>query len=84
VSVRDYRGWICRRIWSAHIRCYVPDFSNILSKSTIERLADVDEFEVVREVQVSSVVAPDIIFTEVPFPGIFCRLCAPAPLSVFT
>lgn len=29
------------------------DFSNILSKSAIERLADVDEYEVVREVQVS-------------------------------
>lgn len=29
-----------------------PDFSNVLSKSSIERLADVDEFEVVREVQV--------------------------------
>jgi hypothetical protein len=30
----------------------VLDFSNILSKSAIERLADVDEYEVVREVQV--------------------------------
>lgn len=29
-----------------------PDFSNVLSKSLIERLAEVDEFEVVREVQV--------------------------------
>lgn len=29
------------------------DFSNILSKTAIERLADVDEYEVVREVQVS-------------------------------
>ena len=28
------------------------DFSNILSKSAIERLAQVDEYEVVREVQV--------------------------------
>ena len=33
---------------------YAPeDFSNILSKTAIERLADVDEYEVVREVQVS-------------------------------
>jgi hypothetical protein len=32
---------------------YIPDFSSILSKPAIERLADVDEFEVVREVQVS-------------------------------
>lgn len=31
---------------------YLPDFSNILSKAAIERLADVDEFDVVREVQV--------------------------------
>ncbi|KAL7280139.1 hypothetical protein ACG7TL_006557 [Trametes sanguinea] len=30
---------------------YLSDFSNILSKTAIERLADVDEFEVVREVQ---------------------------------
>lgn len=28
------------------------DFSNVLSKSAIERLAQVDEYEVVREVQV--------------------------------
>ena len=34
---------------------YTPsplDFSNILSKTTIERLADADEYEVVKEVQV--------------------------------
>lgn len=30
-----------------------PDFSSVLSKPSIERLAEVDEFEVVREVQVS-------------------------------
>jgi hypothetical protein len=30
------------------------DFSNILSKSALERLAQVDEYEVVREVQVRS------------------------------
>lgn len=29
------------------------DFSNILSKTAIERLAEVDEYEVVKEVQVS-------------------------------
>lgn len=28
------------------------DFSNVLSKTAIERLAQVDEYEVVREVQV--------------------------------
>lgn len=63
---------------------YFSDFSSTLSKSAIERLADVDEFEVVREVQVSSAVAPDTTFTQIPFPGIFCRLCAPAPLPVFS
>ena len=31
------------------------DFSNILSKTTIERLADADEYEVVKEVQVRAV-----------------------------
>jgi hypothetical protein len=30
----------------------VIDFSNVLSKTAIERLADADEYEVVREVQV--------------------------------
>lgn len=30
------------------------DFSNILSKTALERLAQVDEYEVVREVQVRS------------------------------
>lgn len=30
------------------------DFSNILSKTVIERLADADEYEVVREVQVTT------------------------------
>ena len=30
------------------------DFSNILTKTAIERLADADEYEAVREVQVSS------------------------------
>ena len=34
------------------LSCMPLDFSNILSKSAIERLAQVDEFEVVREVQV--------------------------------
>jgi len=43
---------------------YNPDFSSILSKAAIERLADVDEFEVVREVQVSTR-ASDTIFTEI-------------------
>lgn len=36
------------------------DFSNILSKTAIERLADVDEYEVVREVQVSTRVFMDV------------------------
>ena len=33
---------------------YPLDFSNILTKTAIERLADADEYEAVREVQVSS------------------------------
>ncbi len=40
---------------TAHVHaCHgdITDFSNILSKAAIERLADVDEYEVVREVQV--------------------------------
>jgi Sec1 family len=32
--------------------CNYSDFSNILSKTAIERLADADEYEVVKEVQV--------------------------------
>lgn len=32
------------------------DFSNILSKVAIERLAEVDEYEVVREVQVCAII----------------------------
>ena len=31
---------------------YSLDFSNILTKTAIERLADADEYEAVREVQV--------------------------------
>ncbi len=31
----------------------VSDFSNVLTKSQIEEMASVDEFEVVKEVQVS-------------------------------
>ena len=34
------------------LSCGWSDFSNILTKSAIERLAQVDEYEVVREVQV--------------------------------
>ena len=60
------------------------DFSNILSKTAIERLADVDEYEVVREVQVST-----RVFMDVPYDLIcntrntsqithqYCHLCSP-------
>lgn len=44
------RGWSILKICSHSS----SDFSNILSKTAIERLAEVDEYEVVREVQVSS------------------------------
>lgn len=37
------------------------DFSNILSKAAIERLAEMDEYEVVREVQVRSATFVDMI-----------------------
>ena len=39
-----------------HWLCYLLDFSNILSKVAIERLAEVDEYEVVREVQVRAAI----------------------------
>jgi hypothetical protein len=39
---------------SFSILCSPLDFSNILTKTAIERLADADEYEAVREVQVIS------------------------------
>ena len=39
------------KLWLAADYRY-SDFSNILTKAEIERLAEVDEYEVVREVQV--------------------------------
>lgn len=36
------------------LHLYPLDFSNILTKTAIERLADADEYEAVREVQVIS------------------------------
>ena len=49
---------VSERHWShrgpqPRLNASFTDFSNILSKTAIERLADVDEYEVVREVQVS-------------------------------
>ena len=38
---------------SASLLTYVLDFSNTVRKSDVERLAEVDEHEVVREIQVS-------------------------------
>ena len=54
--------------------CVTPDFSNILSKTAIERLADVDEYEVVREVQVSPlpIVPPPYYVFSLP---ILCGCC---------
>ena len=40
------------------VHAYVIDFSNILNKTSIERLASADEFEVVREVQVRAPPCP--------------------------
>jgi hypothetical protein len=41
-------------LWPSFFICYPLDFSNILTKTAIERLADADEYEAVREVQVIS------------------------------
>lgn len=58
------------------------DFSNILSKSAIERLAQVDEYEVVREVQVRLLLLLfDCIYLELCLAGIFRGLCAYSTLS---
>jgi hypothetical protein len=45
--------------WLTHTM--LLDFSNILTKSAIERLAQVDEYEVVREVQVGLLPSFDYI-----------------------
>ena len=42
----------CASPFSQCTHAILLDFSNILSKSAIERLAQVDQYEVVREVQV--------------------------------
>jgi hypothetical protein len=47
------------------------DFSNILGKSAIERLAQVDEYEVVREVQVRNVLPYKLYLSTTEF--LFCR-----------
>ena len=53
------------------------DFSNILSKTALERLAQVDEYEVVREVQVRSAhVCTDTISHGTMTSGILRRLRA--------
>lgn len=52
-----------------------PDFSNILSKTAIERLAEVDEYEVVKEVQVSSLYPAGGRHLIPMVQGILCRLC---------
>lgn len=50
-------------------------FSNTLKKSAIERLAEADEGELVREVQVSSILSRRIGSPADHFlPGILCRL----------
>lgn len=41
---------LCR--WAAGLIRRATDFTNVLSKSQIERLAEADEHELVREVQV--------------------------------
>lgn len=46
-------GWTVPMLRLAADCRFFSDFSNILTKAKIERLAEVDEYEVVREVQVS-------------------------------
>jgi len=54
---------------------FPPDFSNILSKTAIERLAEVDEYEVVKEVQVSPFHPAGGRHLIPMVQGILCRLC---------
>lgn len=64
--------------WSRLVSCepcnspLILDFSNILSKTAIERLAEVDEYEVVKEVQVRFV--PSVLIYA-PTNGILGILC---------
>lgn len=45
--------WLCKLSRSAGGIKLITDFSNTLSKRQIEEMATVDEFEVVKEIQVS-------------------------------
>ena len=60
----------------------VTDFSNILSKTAIERLADADDYEVVREVQVSEWFPSCHGAVPICITGILCGLCTRTPLSI--
>ena len=53
-----------RRRFTGLTHTMLLDFSNILTKSAIERLAQVDEYEVVREVQVGLLFLFDYICLE--------------------
>ena len=52
MSVGESIGCMSPTLYLTHAS--FVDFSNILSKTALERLAQVDEYEVVREVQVRS------------------------------
>lgn len=55
VNYRTVQPTLCRLLTLIHHFHFFShlDFSNILSKSAIERLAEADEYEVIREVQVA-------------------------------
>lgn len=72
-------------LWTKQV-VSISDFSNILTKTAIERLAEADEYEVVREVQVSILLlyvmsssSPELFLPQ----GIFCRLRSTSPSVVF-
>lgn len=60
------------------------DFSNVLTKTAIERLAEADEYEVVREVQVCPILALYNSFGLVRLVGILRRLFTHSPVVVLS
>lgn len=83
MSVGESIGCVSPTLYLTHASFI--DFSNILSKTALERLAQVDEYEVVREVQVGS----DPIFTDTisqwndDLTGVLCRLRAHIAIPFF-
>lgn len=67
----------------ATIRAYTADFSNTLSKTQIEEMATVDEFEVVKEVQVCLSASILLRKPHHSSTGILRRLSRPVSLPLF-